>query len=56
MNLKLKPSNASPVKKYLMKKGYKWIFNPPHAPHTGSAWQRMIGVVRQVLEAMLVDA
>ena len=22
----------------------------------GSAWQRMIGVVRQVLEAMLVDA
>ena len=39
-----------------MKKGYKWIFNPPHAPHTGSAWQRMIGVVRQVLEAMLVDA
>ena len=32
----LKPSNAGPVKKYLMKNGYKWLFNPPHAQHTGN--------------------
>ena len=51
----LKPSDASPVKRYLLKEGCEWLFNPPHASHTGGAWERMIGVARRVLEAMLAD-
>ena len=51
----LKPSDASPVKRYLMKEGCEWLFNPPHASHTGGAWEIMISVARRVLEAMLAD-
>ena len=51
----LKPSDASPVKRYLLKEGCEWLFNPLHASHTGVAWERMIGVARRVLEAMLAD-
>ena len=51
----LKPSDASPVKRYLLKEGCEWLFNSPHASHTGGAWERMIGVARRVLEAMLAD-
>ena len=50
-----KPSDASPVKRYLLKEGYEWLFNAPHASHTGGPWERMIGVARRVLEAMLAD-
>ena len=51
----LKPSDASPVKRYLLKEGCEWPFNPPHASHTGGTWERMIGEARRVLEAMLAD-
>ena len=52
----LKPSDASPVKRYLLKEGCEWLFNPPHASHTGGAWERMIGVAKRVLEAMLASS
>lgn len=51
----LKPSDGGLVKRYLLKEGSEWAFNPPHASHTGGAWERMIGVVRRVLEAVLAD-
>ena len=51
----LKPADASYIKRYLLKEGCEWLFNPPHASHTGGAWERMIGVARRVLEAMLAD-
>ncbi|KAK3109147.1 hypothetical protein FSP39_023951 [Pinctada imbricata] len=43
----------APVKEFLYHSGTKWIFNPPHASHMGGAWERMIGVVKKVLDSML---
>ena len=51
----LKPSDASAVRSYLLKEGCEWLFNPPHTSHAGGAWERMIGVTRRVLEAILAD-
>ncbi|KAK3740123.1 hypothetical protein QZH41_001270 [Actinostola sp. cb2023] len=51
----LKPSDISAVQTYLLKEGYEWVFNPPHASHAGGAWERMIGVARRVLESILAD-
>ena len=47
------PSDANAVRSYLLKEGCEWLFNPPHASHAGGAWERMIGVTRRVLEAIL---
>jgi hypothetical protein len=45
-----------PVQKHLLKAGIIWKFNPPHASHMGGSWERMIGDVRRVLDALLLDA
>ena len=39
----------------LAQQGCTWIFNPPHASHMGGAWERMIGVVRKILDVMLAN-
>ncbi|XP_070206448.1 uncharacterized protein [Littorina saxatilis] len=44
-----------PVHKHLLKSGITWRFNPPHASHMGGSWERMIGVVRRILDALLLD-
>ena len=51
----LKSSEVADVQRYLLKEGYEWVFNPPHASHAGGAWERMIGVARRILEAVLTD-
>ena len=43
-----------PLKKYLFNTGSKWIFNPPHASHFGGSWERLIGTVRRILDAMFI--
>ena len=42
-----------PVQDYLQKSGILWRFNPPHASHMGGSWERMIGIARRILDAML---
>ena len=43
------------VQAYLSEQGCSWIFNPPHASHMGGSWERMIGVARRILDAMLLQ-
>ncbi|XP_034005864.1 uncharacterized protein LOC117497939 [Trematomus bernacchii] len=42
------------IKDYLQDHGCTWIFNAPHSSHMGGAWERMIGVARRVLDALLL--
>ncbi|KAJ8353169.1 hypothetical protein SKAU_G00207360 [Synaphobranchus kaupii] len=43
------------IQTYLSEQGCSWIFNPPHASHMGGSWERMIGVSRRILDAMLLQ-
>ncbi|XP_061170421.1 uncharacterized protein LOC133179742 [Saccostrea echinata] len=43
-----------PVMDFLYDSGVVWIFNPPHASHMGGVWERLIGVTRRILDAMLL--
>ncbi|XP_061910680.1 uncharacterized protein LOC133654376 [Entelurus aequoreus] len=42
------------LKAHLQDKGCTWIFNPPHSSHMGGVWERMIGIARRILDAMLL--
>ena len=43
------------VKRYASEMGCDWAFNPPHASHFGGVWERQIGTIRRVLDAMLLE-
>ncbi|XP_028328030.1 uncharacterized protein LOC114478897 isoform X1 [Gouania willdenowi] len=42
------------IDNFLKDTGCKWHFNPPHASHMAGSWERMIGVTRKILDAMLL--
>ena len=43
------------VQDLLLRSGTVWKFNHPHSSHMSGAWELMIGVVRRVLDSMLLD-
>ena len=43
------------VERYVHKQDCEWLFNPPHASHFGGAWERQIGTIRRVLDAMFAE-
>ncbi|KAM7402818.1 hypothetical protein PAMP_018029 [Pampus punctatissimus] len=43
------------INTYLGNSGCEWHFNPPHASHMAGSWERMIGVSRRILDAMLLQ-
>ncbi|KAL3967947.1 NLR family CARD domain-containing protein 3 [Sarotherodon galilaeus] len=47
--------DVSSIKTYLGEEGCTWIFNPPHSSHMGGSWERMIGLSRRILDAMLLQ-
>lgn len=42
------------LQNYLKKKECTWLFNPPHSSHMGGSWERLIGLSRRILDAMLL--
>lgn len=43
------------VKTILSERKVTWIFNSPHSSHMGEVWERMIGIIRRILDSMLMD-
>ena len=50
----LSEMDQTQIHKFTAEQGCEWIFNPPHASHFGGVWERQIGAVRRVLDAMLL--
>ena len=48
-------TDLNQVREFLIGEGCTWEFNPPHSSHMGGVWERMIGVVRRVLDSMFRD-
>jgi hypothetical protein len=50
-----KEMDENVVNTYLRKQRCEWIFNPPHGSHTSGVWEKMIGIVGEILDSMLAD-
>ena len=48
----LREMDQRKVKGYITNHGCEWILNPPHASQFGGAWERQLGTIRRVLEAI----
>ena len=38
---------------WMTPRGIEWHFIPPHAPHQGGVWERLVGVVKKVLQTLV---
>ncbi|KAI4892094.1 hypothetical protein NFI96_003231 [Prochilodus magdalenae] len=52
-DLKIKSEDPE-LTTHLQDRGSTWTFNPPHSLHMGGVWERMIGVARRILDALLL--
>lgn len=44
------------IKEYLQDQSCTWTFNAPHSSHMGGVWERMIGLVRNILDGLLLKS
>ncbi|PFX19006.1 hypothetical protein AWC38_SpisGene16590 [Stylophora pistillata] len=51
----LKEMDETKIERFVTQHDCEWKFNPPHASHFGGVWERQIGTIRRVLDAMLAD-
>ncbi|XP_069607519.1 uncharacterized protein [Ranitomeya imitator] len=47
--------NCKTLERFLSDQGCTWSFNPPHSSHMGGSWERMIGLVRRILDSTLLQ-
>ena len=45
--------NTKKLKDEMLLEAIEWNFNPPHAPHMGGAWKRLIRSVKDVLKHLI---
>ena len=55
LNLPAFTDEDGDVNSFLSSQGCTWLFNPPHASHMGGVWERMIGVVRNIMNVILME-
>ena len=48
----LKSWNLQQIQQSLLQKGVKWTFNPPHGVHHGGIWERLIRMVKRILQTV----
>ena len=44
------------MRQYSGTRSIQWFFIPPKSPHFGGAWERLVGVIKRVLKAILPHA
>ena len=49
----IKGWNQRQICEHFRKQGIQWSFNPPSASHMGGAWERMVGLIKRILGALL---
>ena len=45
--------NKEGIQEHLIKRGIRWYFNPPAAPHFGGVWKRLLRSCKKAMYAML---
>ena len=50
----IKGWNQRQIYEHLRQQGIQWSFNPPSASHMGGAWERMVGLIKRILGALLL--
>lgn len=48
----LKSWNLQQIEQSLLQRGVKWTFNPPHGAHHGGIWERLIRMVKRILQSV----
>ncbi|XP_071492621.1 uncharacterized protein [Diadema antillarum] len=47
--------NDKVFRTFLERNNTEWKLNPPHAPHMGGAWERMVGLFKRILHGILLE-
>ena len=47
--------NSLKLRGEMLLEAIEWSFNPPHAPHMGGAWERLIRSVKDILRHLIGD-
>jgi hypothetical protein len=55
LRMALQSLDDAPVDAFLLRHQIKWHFIPPHAPHFGGVWERLVQSVKKALKAVLKE-
>lgn len=54
LDISLQEMDHKIIEKFVTEQNCEWLFNPPHASHFGGVWERQIGTIRRILDAMFL--